>query len=866
MGREGGGSLNASLTGVEEGPSAGWARLVVSSVPMPRSRSTARSAAVAILSGVVLVNALWRGGVGLPAQAATAVAGSVALWLASRPRRRTSEPVARTPKAIPWLVAGLGLVVLVVGLQLVPLPPAALLALAPRSAEVQRDALAPLGLFPAWRPISLDPGATALEMARLASWLVVAAAAALLAGSREQREQLLMAMGLAGGAVAAIGYGAAVAGVGSLTESRVVFINPNHLASFMLLTCWIALGFGLRETGPKRVAWLAGFVVIASQVFLSLSRAGIAAFFVAAGVSAVLAIRSGHAARALEHFYAAAPGRTWRLLAAPVAVFTTLAVTAWLALDRVVGELRTLSEIGTDVKLSLWPLAWQMLKQFPLFGVGRGAFATVFPAYKVEQAQVTFTHLENTWLQIPLDVGVPVGLAIIALFAWTWLSAARARELTRPMLGALAGVAGVAAHDLFDFSLELNSIAIPFLMVLAIGAREGPVVRLPRWSVQALAVTALGVAAIGFAVHIPHRADAQAAAVASAATADEARSAAALSLDWHPADWVPPAIVGTRLVDEGRCHEGIEWLNRAMVLNPTAPQPHRAVARCLAASGQAAAARREYRLAFSYGDAAALQEARDAFPEPGALLQIAPDTPAGLMAAGAVLRDRPEEAAAAFQRAWDAFRIPAALAGLARATSAMGDANGALLLAQQLQREVPAEPSGYLVAAEALVKLEQEREAVQVLEDGVSRLPRQADLLLALGSRHYAARRYSQAKLVFERIVAREGWEVARKRSAIASTLEAQGRYSEALQEARTASASLPGAPGPLLAIARIAEQAGLHDVAIDALERAAALPTAIPGAHDEQLKRLRAAKATQGARWLERQERNGKPGPESAP
>ena len=47
------------------------------------------------------------------------------------------------------------------------------------------------------------------------------------------------------------------------------------------------------------------------------------------------------------------------------------------------------------------------------------------------------------------------------------------------------------------------------------------------------------------------------------------------------------------------------WLTRAMALNPTAPEPHQYVARCLAASGQGALARREYRLAVLYGSHAA---------------------------------------------------------------------------------------------------------------------------------------------------------------------------------------------------------------------------------------------------------------------
>lgn len=826
---------------------------------MARPSSPFKAAATSALAAVVLVNALWRGGAGWPAQVLTAGACGAALLLAvQRRRHRDARGSADDRRPLSALTLGLAALTLLVALQLLPLPPALLGALSPASAEAQAATLGPLGLFPGWRPLSLDPAATALELAKLATWTLAVAAAGLLAERREHRERLLQALALAGAAVAVACYGAALAGLGRLTESSATFVNPNHLASFLALTCWIALGLGLRARGPARVAWLSAFVAGASQVFLSLSRAGIAAFFVGAGVATVLAIRSGHAGRAVDQLTAGRPGQGWRPFVAPVAVFSALAVAAWLALDRVVGELRTLSEVGTDVKLNLWPLAWQALWQHPLAGVGRGAFATVFPAYKVEPAQVTFTHLENTWLQVPLDVGVPAGLLVLGLFAWSWVVAARGREPSRSMIGALAGVAAVAAHDLFDFSLELNGVAIPFLLVLALGATDLPAVRLPRWTFRLLSVGGLGLAALGFALHLPHRADLQADRVVASAGAAEAVETARAALAWHPADWVPLAAVGVKLVDEGRCREGVEWLNRAMLRNPTAPQPHRAAARCLAASGQAEAARREFRLAFVYGDRSALEEAFYAFDDPAALVQVAPDTPDGLMTAAGLLArlvpERPEEAREVYRRAWESFHLPAALAGLARATIAGEAFEEALDLARGLQRAEPAEPVGYVVAAEALVKLHREDEAVAELERAAGILPKRAEILFALGNRHMASKRYSQAKLVYDRIIAREGRELSSKRLAIARALEAQGRLGEALKEARSAQESLPGEPGPLIAVARIAEKSSLYEIAIDAVERASRLPQTIPGSYDERLAALRQARDTQRIRWIDKQ------------
>ncbi len=831
---------------------------------MPSLRSSSRALAAALLAAVLIGNALLRGGVWWPVQAATAVACAGALLLLSRhrPSRRQPEEAPRTAR-MPPLVLALVASTALVALQLLPLPPGLLAVLSPAGAELQATALAPVGLWPSWRPLSLDPGATGLELAKLAAWTMAAAAAAVLAGKRERREDLLRALAAAGAAVALACFGAALAGLGPLLQSRVIFANVNHLSAFMLLACWPALGLGLRARGAWRIAWMAAFVVAASQVFLSLSRAGIAAFFVGAAVLVALAIRSGHAARALQDAGGGAR-RAWRAVAAPVAIFGALAVVAWLALDRVVGELRTLSELSTEVKLTLWPLAWDALRQFPLTGVGRGGFSTVFDGYKVEAAQVTFTHLENTWLQVPLDVGIPAGVAFLAVLGWTWIGGARSRTLTRPMIGALAGVAAVAAHDVFDFSLELAGVAIPFLVVLALATAEGWALEVPRRALRILAAAGLALAALGLGLHLPHRADPQAARAMEAQTSQEAMTAAAAALAWHPADWIPPAAVGYRLVIEGRCTEAMDWLGRAILRSPTVPEPHRAAARCLAASGRTADAQREFRLAFTYGDQSVLEEALDTFRAPLALLDVVPDTPVGLMAAGRVLLDReeetPEEAHEAFRRAWENFHHLPALAGLARATMAMEQADQALDLARQLQREDPTEPAGYRVAAQALRFQEKSDEAVKELEKGAALLPKRSELLFDLGNLHLAEKRYSQAKLVFERVIAREGKELSRKRLSVARALDAQGRLSEALKEARAAQDSQPGDPGPLIMVARIASRAGLYDQSIDAVERASRLPGVPAGAYDDLLLQLRQARTVQRARSLD------KPAPPPAP
>jgi tetratricopeptide (TPR) repeat protein len=763
---------------------------------------------------------------------------------------------------VPLLALGLAGGALLVALQLLPLPPALLRLLSPNAAVLFEETLAPVARWPAWRPLSLQPGETAFLLVVAVAVAAGGAAAAFLGDRRDRGETLLRAIAWTGLAASLMGMGAALFGFGPLLESKATFINPNHLAGFLQLAAWPAFGFALRARGKERVGWLAVFAFTVVGIFLSLSRGGITAFFVAAAASSVLAVLHGHtpltiALLGTERREKGRPltltlspgggegrkaGHLWRALALPVGVACALAIAAWLALEPVLTELETLSGAAAEVKPSLWPDGLRLIRQFPVTGIGRGAFETVYPSLKTEPAQVTYTHLENTWLQVPVDVGVVPGLALLVLFGWAWLAAARSRDLSRPMIGALAGAAGVAAHNLVDFSFELVGVALPFAIVLGLASRAMPRLRLPRaWAMGGVALlAALGGA--GLAIRQRQAGDDVAERISKARTIPETAALASQALAWRPADWLPQAAAGVRIVAAGRCSEGLPWLVRAMTRNPTAPEPHRYAARCLAAGGKTALAKREYRLAFLYGDRDALAEALRRFQEPGELLQVAPETVDGLIAAATLLAQRPEEAKEAWTRAWEQFLDPRALAGLARVNLQLDDDAEALKLARELERLAPENPQGWLVAAQALEKQGDAGAGIAELEKGAERLAGKGAILVPLGVRHLAAKRPSQARAVFEQIVAREGPELATKKLFIARTYSEQGRMGEALATAQDAAATDRESVYALEVVSRYAADVGRFDLAIDALERAARLPKAKPGAYDERIAKLKSA------------------------
>jgi hypothetical protein len=791
--------------------------------------------ALALLVIVTALLPLWRGGVDWPVQlAATALAAGALAFAAGHGRN-----------GLPPVVVGLAAAALWSALQLLPLPSPALRLLSPSAHRLFVEQLGPIGLYPAARPLSLDPPATGRELAKLAACLLVALAGSHFAASRRRKELLLGALVLAGALAAAAGLVAAALGSAPLLESKLVFVNPNHLAAFLELSAFVGLGFGVRSHGRGRLLWLLAFAVSTSGVFLSLSRGGIAGFFCGLTLFSFLSLRRAPSSSDQP--------ASWRVAVSATAVAVGLGVAAYLALDPILAELASLLDARRDVKVALWPIAVDLLRQFPVTGIGRGSFATAFAAYKLGPEPVTFTHLENEWLQAPIDLGLVVGLALIAGAAFTWWTAARQRDLSRPEIGALAGVAALVLHDTVDFSLELLGVALPFALMLGLLSRHRILPAAGRLAQRIGALAALVLAALGMTLYVNHPTDADARRVAAAPDAAAAVALAREAARWHPADFVPQAAAGIQLVREGRCAEALPWLTRAMLLDPTGPEAHLHAARCLAAGKKDALAKREYRLAFLLGDRAALTEAAQRFPSVLDLLEVAPDSPQGLSALGALLAaERPGDAVLVFQRSWDAFGDVDALGWLAQLALSGARNDEALRLARTLREKRPDAALPYLVAATALTRLGRAGESRQELELGAARLPGSAPILNVLSQRAVEAHRYAEAQALAERIVTSSLVELAHKKLLLASILSTQGRTGEAVSEALGARAALPQEAWTHLSVAAYLAQAGRYDEAISAVEGAAGLPNAAAHAYDGRIQELRRARDAQRLRLLE--------------
>lgn len=498
----------------------------------------------------------------------------------------------------------LGLIALMIytAFQVVPLPSWLTAALWSRGHEVWAGALDLAGSPDAWHPMSLEPIATFVEITKLGALIAGVILASAWVRSSGPRP-LLMAVACVGISCALIAIWHRLLGVDALfgvfrpihargASFSAPLLNANHLAGLFTLCAPIALGLGLdaHETG-RRLLWFAGATLMGMVAMLTLSRGGIAALMFGGGLLAL------HAARAQR----SGESRSRRWLWIGVAAIALVSGGAFVALGAVMDEYVT---GGSEDKIALWVAAWPMVVAFAPFGIGRGAFETVFSEFNNLPIQATFTHPENLFIQLITELGVIGALGFLALLGLVVVLALRGAR--RPsVVGAVAGTAAILAHNLVDFSLELPAMAL-LLCVVLVCATVGRFKWYPRVDVPprlALGVvTGMVLACASVAAwsankvleYDEDRLQSRARAETPTHNDELARELVAR----HPADYLVPHLIGMCAARSGQ-DSPLSWFRRSMERNPRWGAAHLWAGRVLANSGVEEQALLEYRRAYT---------------------------------------------------------------------------------------------------------------------------------------------------------------------------------------------------------------------------------------------------------------------------
>jgi O-antigen ligase len=345
-------------------------------------------------------------------------------------------------------LAFLAAIALLIGVQLIPLPPGWWAAL-PGHARFA-DNLASAGITPGWRPASLTPDLTLNSLLAVLPPLAVVLASAMI--NRSYHARLLVPLLLIGIVISALLGLLQVSGgypyfytITNADSAVGFFANRNHLALFIaialpLVACWAAMPHA--DAAYRRMRfWI--FLCVAAAVFPLLlitgSRAGL--IIAVVGLLTMAGFKDPSAGTHSPRAYR----RGWRIWAIPVAVglgavLSVVFMSRGLALERLLGG------ESSGARLENLPRYFHMVRDFFPLGSGLGSFDPIYRSYE-PISSITPEYLNqahNDIVQIVIEAGAPALLLLVAFLGWfalrSWRLWSRRIESTDTLLGRAGSV------------------------------------------------------------------------------------------------------------------------------------------------------------------------------------------------------------------------------------------------------------------------------------------------------------------------------------------------------------------------------------------------------------------------------------------
>jgi len=254
------------------------------------------------------------------------------------------------------------------------------------------------------------------------------------------------------------------------------FINKNHFAYLMEMAFGLGLGIILGG-GVKRdrvLLCVALLLPIWIGLVLANSRGGILAMLAQVGVAALMVVSAPHDRESTA--------RSIPLKAILIVVLCAgvLVGTFWVGGDRLATNFEAATrEFNTEPSNNLegasrneiWRASLKMFAAHPILGAGLGGYWIGITAYHDASGLMTPQEAHNDYLELLSSAGL-VGLAIGAWFVVEVVRRVRTNLSSdvgfkrSVRLGAVLGLAGVAAHSLVDFGLHIMVNAVVFITLI----------------------------------------------------------------------------------------------------------------------------------------------------------------------------------------------------------------------------------------------------------------------------------------------------------------------------------------------------------------------------------------------------------------
>jgi O-antigen ligase len=257
------------------------------------------------------------------------------------------------------------------------------------------------------------------------------------------------------------------------------YVNRNSLATWLIMAIPATIGYGVARFQSRRSAsgsfdlessldatalWLAASVCLMQAVLLvAMSRSGLTGGVV--GLICLMGLARGRIAAS-----------RWRWLAAILLALLAVAMTYanWGALAN---RLNETVAIGLGGRREIWQLTWRIVRDFPLVGVGVGAYARTMSLYQPVPHVFYINDAHNQYLQMLTEGGVILAApAALAAGTAAVLIARRLRADRSPVFwiraGAASGLTAVAVQSIWQVSMTPPANAVLFAILAAVAVHD----------------------------------------------------------------------------------------------------------------------------------------------------------------------------------------------------------------------------------------------------------------------------------------------------------------------------------------------------------------------------------------------------------
>jgi O-antigen ligase len=249
------------------------------------------------------------------------------------------------------------------------------------------------------------------------------------------------------------------------------YVNHNHYAGLMEMLMPIPLVISLAgdiRRSRRALAALAA-AVMASTIFLSGSRGGMAAFAVQMALLAAFLIRRR---------------KNWKAVFAFSAFLViALGLLAWLGGGELLDRLASIhsgarTELSGGTRLTIDRDALKMFAEKPVLGWGLGVFPDIYPQFSSLATNLQVGMAHNDFVQLLVEMGV-LGFIAVLWFLLTLFRSALKKLRNQPAdtnsavtLAASLGVSGILVHSFVDFNLQIPANAALFYVLCVVAAMD----------------------------------------------------------------------------------------------------------------------------------------------------------------------------------------------------------------------------------------------------------------------------------------------------------------------------------------------------------------------------------------------------------